>query len=400
MHSPPAAPEILRREDRSDTDVPGAGVGRAAGRDAARIVAAGGAAARRRGPRRGRRRGRAGGARAPPRPPARRELRRRLRPRRRRGVPRARRRRDEHAGRPRRRRRRPHARADPRAAGATSSRRTGSSARDAGGDGWARPELLGRDLDGRDARPRRLRADRPAGREAGARRSGCGSSPTAQPAALPLDELLALVRRRLAPRAADGGDARPDLARAARACSRTARRSSTPRAERSSTRTRSSTELVSGRISAGLDVFADEPRVPERCSSLPNVVLTPHIASATVETRAAMTRVLVDNVLAYSRGEPLPKPVAGGEDSHAARRSIAPATSAQHSELAPRPGGRRRPTRAPRTSGSRGARRPLLVRVPAVEDVAFEVAAELDVRKETSGTCISASAGSFASATV
>jgi glyoxylate reductase len=68
-------------------------------------------------------------------------------------------------------------------------------------------------------------------------------------------------------------------------------------------------ELVSGRISAGLDVFADEPRVPERLLELPNVVLTPHVASATVETRAAMTRVLVDNVLAFLRGDPLPSPV-------------------------------------------------------------------------------------------
>jgi glyoxylate reductase len=68
-------------------------------------------------------------------------------------------------------------------------------------------------------------------------------------------------------------------------------------------------ELVSGRISAGLDVFADEPHVPERLLGLPNVVLTPHIASATVETRAAMTRVLVDNVLAFLRGEPPPNEV-------------------------------------------------------------------------------------------
>ena len=68
-------------------------------------------------------------------------------------------------------------------------------------------------------------------------------------------------------------------------------------------------ELRSGRISAGLDVFADEPRVPERLLQLPNVVLTPHIASATVETRSAMTRVLVDNVLAFLAGEPLPNPV-------------------------------------------------------------------------------------------
>lgn len=68
-------------------------------------------------------------------------------------------------------------------------------------------------------------------------------------------------------------------------------------------------ELVSGRISAGLDVFANEPRVPERLLELPNVVLAPHIASATVETRAAMTRVLVENVLAFLRGEPLPNEV-------------------------------------------------------------------------------------------
>ena len=64
-------------------------------------------------------------------------------------------------------------------------------------------------------------------------------------------------------------------------------------------------ELVSGRISAGLDVFAHEPNVPEVLRSLPNVVVTPHIGSATVETRAAMTRIVVDNVLALARGEPL-----------------------------------------------------------------------------------------------
>src|SRR5439155_10688989 len=68
-------------------------------------------------------------------------------------------------------------------------------------------------------------------------------------------------------------------------------------------------ELVSGRISAGLDVLADEPNVPEALLGLPNVVLAPHIASATRETRAAMTRVLVDNVLAFERGEPLPNEV-------------------------------------------------------------------------------------------
>jgi glyoxylate reductase len=68
-------------------------------------------------------------------------------------------------------------------------------------------------------------------------------------------------------------------------------------------------ELVSGRISAGLDVFVHEPQVPEALLALPNVVLTPHIGSATVETRAAMTRIVVDNVLALACGEPLLTPV-------------------------------------------------------------------------------------------
>lgn len=68
-------------------------------------------------------------------------------------------------------------------------------------------------------------------------------------------------------------------------------------------------ELVSGRISAGLDVFAEEPNVPRVLLDLPNVVLAPHIGSATVETRAAMTRIVVDNILAASRGKRLPNAV-------------------------------------------------------------------------------------------
>jgi glyoxylate reductase len=68
-------------------------------------------------------------------------------------------------------------------------------------------------------------------------------------------------------------------------------------------------ELVSGRITAGLDVFVHEPAVPQALLGLPNVVLAPHIGSATEETRAAMTRVVVDNVLACLRGEPLVTPV-------------------------------------------------------------------------------------------
>ena len=64
-------------------------------------------------------------------------------------------------------------------------------------------------------------------------------------------------------------------------------------------------ELVSGRLRAGLDVFTYEPHVPEELLELPNVVLTPHLGSATRQTREAMTRLVVDNVLAFERGEPL-----------------------------------------------------------------------------------------------
>src|SRR3954453_13312651 len=68
-------------------------------------------------------------------------------------------------------------------------------------------------------------------------------------------------------------------------------------------------ELVSGRISAGLDVFAHEPEVPATLLELPNVVLTPPIGRATRQTREAMTRLAVDNLLAVERGDPPLTPV-------------------------------------------------------------------------------------------
>ena len=68
-------------------------------------------------------------------------------------------------------------------------------------------------------------------------------------------------------------------------------------------------ELVSGRIRAGLDVFAHEPDVPEELLALPNVVLAPHIGSATRQTREAMTRLAVENVLAVAAGRPPLTPV-------------------------------------------------------------------------------------------
>ena len=68
-------------------------------------------------------------------------------------------------------------------------------------------------------------------------------------------------------------------------------------------------ELVSGRIRAGLDVFSHEPNVPVELLALPNVVLTPHLGSATRQAREAMTRLVVDNLLAVERGEPPLTPV-------------------------------------------------------------------------------------------
>ena len=56
---------------------------------------------------------------------------------------------------------------------------------------------------------------------------------------------------------------------------------------------------------AGLDVFADEPRVPPEFFSLDNAVLFPHVGSATVETRKAMGDLQVENLRLHFAGEPV-----------------------------------------------------------------------------------------------
>jgi lactate dehydrogenase-like 2-hydroxyacid dehydrogenase len=61
---------------------------------------------------------------------------------------------------------------------------------------------------------------------------------------------------------------------------------------------------------AGLDVFQDEPRVPEALFALDNVVLQPHVGSATHATRGAMGQLVVDNLAAHFAGKPLLTPVA------------------------------------------------------------------------------------------
>lgn len=62
--------------------------------------------------------------------------------------------------------------------------------------------------------------------------------------------------------------------------------------------------LATGKLgSAGLDVFADEPNVPARLRDLQNVVLTPHLGSATIETRHAMGESVVRSLMqAFGQG--------------------------------------------------------------------------------------------------
>jgi lactate dehydrogenase-like 2-hydroxyacid dehydrogenase len=68
--------------------------------------------------------------------------------------------------------------------------------------------------------------------------------------------------------------------------------------------------LQAGRLAgAGLDVFVDEPNVPAPLLALDRVALQPHVASATHETRAAMGRLVLDNVAAFVAGRPLLTPV-------------------------------------------------------------------------------------------
>jgi len=69
--------------------------------------------------------------------------------------------------------------------------------------------------------------------------------------------------------------------------------------------------LEEGRLGgAGLDVYADEPRVPQALKDMTeNVVLQPHQASATHDTRLAMGRLVLENLLAGVAGKPLITPV-------------------------------------------------------------------------------------------
>jgi lactate dehydrogenase-like 2-hydroxyacid dehydrogenase len=63
-------------------------------------------------------------------------------------------------------------------------------------------------------------------------------------------------------------------------------------------------------MAAGLDVFANEPEVPDALKAMQNVVLLPHIASASVTTRNAMDQLVVDNLKAWFAGSAPLTPIA------------------------------------------------------------------------------------------
>ena len=60
---------------------------------------------------------------------------------------------------------------------------------------------------------------------------------------------------------------------------------------------------------AGLDVYAREPEVPERLRALENVVLLPHLGTATLSVREAMGRMALDNLVAFAEGREPPNVV-------------------------------------------------------------------------------------------
>jgi lactate dehydrogenase-like 2-hydroxyacid dehydrogenase len=64
--------------------------------------------------------------------------------------------------------------------------------------------------------------------------------------------------------------------------------------------------LQAGKLGgAGLDVFTNEPKVPEALLKMPQVVLQPHVGSATLQTRIAMGQLVLDNIDAFYADKPL-----------------------------------------------------------------------------------------------
>ncbi len=68
--------------------------------------------------------------------------------------------------------------------------------------------------------------------------------------------------------------------------------------------------LKSGEIKgAALDVYEREPKMAAGLAELPNTVLTPHTASATEETRSAMSELAAKNIIAVLSGQPAVTPI-------------------------------------------------------------------------------------------
>ena len=138
-------------------------------------------------------------------------------------------------------------------------------------------------------------------------------SPDPPAVQLPLDDLLAASRvvTLHAPLDAE----HPPPARRASGCGRCGRgRSwSTPRAGRWWTRRRWSRVLEEGHLAgAGLDVYEHEPEVHPGLLPPTDVVLLPHVGSATLETRAAMAELAATNLVAVLEGREPPTPVVRG----------------------------------------------------------------------------------------
>jgi lactate dehydrogenase-like 2-hydroxyacid dehydrogenase len=68
-------------------------------------------------------------------------------------------------------------------------------------------------------------------------------------------------------------------------------------------------ELQAGRLRAGLDVYIEEPEVPSELLALDNVVVLPHLGSATRQARQAMWDLAWQNLVRGIAGEPLLNPI-------------------------------------------------------------------------------------------
>ncbi len=89
---------------------------------------------------------------------------------------------------------------------------------------------------------------------------------------------------------------------------------------------------TAGRLAgAGLDVFADEPNVPEELLSMDNVVVLPHVGSGTVQTRAAMEALTLRNLDSFLETgalvTPVPMPAAASRLDRTANRAVLAITS-------------------------------------------------------------------------